>query len=138
MVSGLSGIVITTTCGHFQQNFHWDEKLEINNRYFLPPLKDTVLEQQCHLKRSIIVSATTAVRFADGHDVKSLALNLASVLLILVPFVAYFFSEILQTWAAVVAASFVVAVLLPPFGWRRPHPYSDDPSNYPYTIKKSD
>jgi hypothetical protein len=28
-------------------------------------------------------------------------------------------------------ASFTLAYVLPPMGWRRPHPYSDDPTNRP-------
>jgi hypothetical protein len=55
----------------------------------------------------------------------------------LLPFAAYYYSEHLQTAGAVVVGAFAIAVLIPPIGWRRPHPYSDDPSNYPYP-RKSD
>jgi hypothetical protein len=59
------------------------------------------------------------------------------MLLMLLPFAAYYYSEHLQTAGAVVVGAFAIAVLIPPIGWRRPHPYSDDPSNYPYP-RKSD
>ena len=73
--------------------------------------------------------------YSAGHDLKSLVLNLASTLLFLLPFVAYFYTEHLEMGAAVVGGSMVVSLLVPPIGWRRPHPYSDDPTNYPYPRK---
>lgn len=80
-------------------------------------------------------SAITNNYSPAGHDMKSLVLNLFSTLLFLLPFLAYFHSEQLQTGVIVVAASLVLALLVPPIGWRRPHPYSDDPSNLPYPRK---
>jgi hypothetical protein len=68
---------------------------------------------------------------------KSLALNLASILVFILPFVAYFYSEHLQTAILVVAGSMVLSFLVPPVGWRRPHPYSDDPNNVPYPRKSN-
>ena len=72
---------------------------------------------------------------AAGLDIKSLALNLASILLFLLPFPAYFYPEYIKEASAVVVGSLLVSVLMPPIGWRRPHPYSDDPTNYPYPRK---
>lgn len=73
--------------------------------------------------------------FSAGHDMKSLALNFFSTVLFILPFVAYFYTERLQEAIIVVAASLVIALLVPPIGWRRPHPYSDDPNNVPYPRK---
>mmetsp|Transcript_14393 Transcript_14393/g.34837 ORF Transcript_14393/g.34837 Transcript_14393/m.34837 type:complete len:81 (+) Transcript_14393:110-352(+) len=70
-----------------------------------------------------------------GHDIKSLALNFFSTVLFLLPFVAFFYSEHAQIAVAFVAGTFLIALVLPPFGWRRPHPYSDDPTNTPLTRK---
>ena len=70
-----------------------------------------------------------------GHDLKSLALNLASTLLILLPFAMYFYSEYNQASIGAVVGSLLLSLLVPPVGWRRPHPYSDDPSNTPYPRK---
>eukprot|EP00816_Leptocylindrus_hargravesii_P001146 CAMPEP_0196816952 /NCGR_PEP_ID=MMETSP1362-20130617/57796_1 /TAXON_ID=163516 /ORGANISM="Leptocylindrus danicus, Strain CCMP1856" /LENGTH=72 /DNA_ID=CAMNT_0042194447 /DNA_START=60 /DNA_END=278 /DNA_ORIENTATION=- len=66
-----------------------------------------------------------------GTDIKSLAINLASTLLFVLPFPAYFDTENLKKYAAGVGAAFLVAYVLPPVGWRRPHPYSDDATNVP-------
>jgi len=41
-------------------------------------------------------------------------------------------------FVAAVAATFAVAYLLPPAGWKRPHPYSDNPENRPRTSSKKD
>ncbi len=72
-----------------------------------------------------------------GHDVKSLVLNFASTMLFMLPIVAFLYSEYWQTATLVVAVSMFLALLVPPVGWRRPHPYSDDPDNVPYP-RKSD
>jgi hypothetical protein len=72
---------------------------------------------------------------AAGLDIKSLVLNLASTLLFVLPFIVYSYSEHTETAVAVVAGSMMVSLLVPPIGWRRPHPYSDDPKNYPYPRK---
>lgn len=72
---------------------------------------------------------------AAGHDMKSLALNFASIVLFFLPFVVFFYSEHAQIAAAFVAGCMVIALLVPPIGWRRPHPYSDDPNNTPYPRK---
>jgi hypothetical protein len=70
-----------------------------------------------------------------GHDVKSLAINLATTLLFFLPFAIWFYPEQNQLSVGVVVGSFMVCLLLPPIGWRRPHPLSDDPNNRPYPRK---
>jgi len=87
-----------------------------------------------------------------GTDAKSIAINLASLLLFVLPFALYYckveeerqqegeeettIKVLVKTngyYASigVVVAAFAVAVLLPPVGWKRPHPYSDMPANRP-------
>lgn len=68
---------------------------------------------------------------------KSLAINLASLLLFLLPFAAYFDQEHWQVYCGVVVASMLLALVVPPMGWMRPHPYSDIPSNKPYPRKEN-
>ena len=75
--------------------------------------------------------------FVGGHDMKSLALNFATTLLFFLPIAAYMYPEYAQPATLVVLVSLVLSLLVPPVGWRRPHPYSDDPSNVPYP-RKSD
>jgi uncharacterized membrane protein YqaE (UPF0057 family) len=72
-----------------------------------------------------------------GHDVKSLVLNLSSILLIFLPGAMYFYPTHRVEEMGVVLLSFVIAIFLPPFGWMRPHPYSDKPSNTPYLMTPS-
>jgi hypothetical protein len=77
----------------------------------------------------------TAGLLGSGIDIKSVLLNIACTLLLLLPFVAYFASQYVQEAMMAVVVSFAVAFLAPPWGWRRPHPYSDDPKNLPYPMK---
>jgi hypothetical protein len=72
-----------------------------------------------------------------GTDIKSLLINLASILLLILPVAAYLDRENAVKYAAVVGGSFLVAFVAPPLGWKRPHPYSDDPANLPYPRKKT-
>jgi len=71
-----------------------------------------------------------------GTDAKSILLNLSSLLVFLAPFVWYFFTEHMVPYAVGTFLCYAVAFLLPPTGWRRPHPYSDDPTNVPYGSKQ--
>ena len=71
-----------------------------------------------------------------GHDIKSLALNFASSLLILLPFAVYFYPEYLKEEIGVVCITFVGAYLAPPRGMLRPHPFSDYPENAPFRFNK--
>jgi hypothetical protein len=81
---------------------------------------------------------------AAGTDLKSVLLNLSSIGFILIPLVWYYFYRIhvVMAWPAKEAYSvavvllYVVAYLAPPTGWRRPHPYSDDPRNVPAGTKQ--
>lgn len=68
---------------------------------------------------------------AGMPDLKSLGLNIATTLLLLLPFALYFdrASDRSSIYVAVVVVTFILAVLIPPVGWWRPHPYSDFPSN---------
>jgi hypothetical protein len=83
------------------------------------------------------ISHRLSPSFVGGHDMKSLALNLATTLLFFLPIVAYFYSEHAQTATLVVVGSLMLSLLVPPIGWRRPHPYSDDPTNVPYPRKSA-
>ena len=67
----------------------------------------------------------------SGTDIKSLAINLATTLLFLLPFALYYSPENKSKSGIAVVGSFLLAYVLPPVGWRRPHPYSDDPRNVP-------
>lgn len=64
-------------------------------------------------------------------DLKSLGLNVATTLLILLPFALYFdrASERATIYVGFVVVTFILVLLIPPVGWWRPHPYSDFPSN---------
>jgi hypothetical protein len=67
----------------------------------------------------------------QGRDLKSLALNVSSSILIVLPILCYVDPDQMKKWCGIVAVSFVVTALIPPMGWKRPHPYSDDPKNKP-------
>ncbi len=72
-----------------------------------------------------------------GHDVKSLAINFATTLLFLLPFALYFDDgDKAKYYAGIVVAFLALAVVLPPFGWMRPHPYTDLPGNQPLLFRK--
>jgi hypothetical protein len=73
-----------------------------------------------------------------GHDLKSLLINLASLLLILLPIAAYLDTERIKIYAGIVAASMVLAYVASPVGWMRPHPYSDMPENRGAGARKVD
>mmetsp|Transcript_30644 Transcript_30644/g.34938 ORF Transcript_30644/g.34938 Transcript_30644/m.34938 type:complete len:102 (-) Transcript_30644:158-463(-) len=62
-------------------------------------------------------------------DLKSILINLSSLLLIVLPFAIYYDYERLKFHLGIVGSSFLIAVLIPPFGWMRPHPYSDMDGN---------
>ena len=64
-----------------------------------------------------------------GHDPKSLLLNLSTTLLFLSPFIWFFLEVPFTTVALAYAGSLAVAVLYPPVGWMRPHPWSDKDRN---------
>mmetsp|Transcript_27738 Transcript_27738/g.39002 ORF Transcript_27738/g.39002 Transcript_27738/m.39002 type:complete len:82 (+) Transcript_27738:173-418(+) len=70
-----------------------------------------------------------------GLDMKSIAINIFSILLFILPIVSYIYQENVRQFCAGVLGAFFIAFLLPPVGWKRPHPYSDMPDNYPYPRK---
>lgn len=84
----------------------------------------------------------------DGTDFKSVLLNISSIVFFIFPFVAFFVSQyngfsindknnIYGATIAATLAFYVLAYIAPPIGWRRPHPYSDDPTNVPFTFDKN-
>jgi hypothetical protein len=72
---------------------------------------------------------------AAGHDVKSLMLNFASCLLLILPLAMFFYPQFIKEEIGAVVVSMILALLAPPVGWMRPHPYSDKPGNRPYPRK---
>ncbi|KAL7513935.1 hypothetical protein ACHAXN_012556 [Cyclotella atomus] len=72
-------------------------------------------------------------QYHQGHDPKSLALNLATSLLFMLPFGLYVDGENIKMYIAVVAACLLLSLVVPPVGWMRPHPYTDKPGNEPWT-----
>jgi len=75
----------------------------------------------------------------DGtqHDAKSLLINLFSTLLFLLPFACYLDQPNTKYYCGGVVASVAIAYLVPPMGWKRPHPYSDMPDNTPFPRKNN-
>ena len=82
-----------------------------------------------------------------GTDIKSVLLNISSIVFFIFPFLAFAvakydgfsISDKNNMYGATIATTIVIYVLAyiaPPIGWRRPHPYSDDPTNVPYTFDK--
>jgi hypothetical protein len=49
----------------------------------------------------------------------------------------YFYPNYQKEELGIVVISFGIAILLPPFGWMRPHPYTDIPGNTPYRMMSS-
>eukprot|EP00536_Pseudo-nitzschia_multiseries_P014222 jgi/Psemu1/310735/fgenesh1_kg.673_\ len=70
--------------------------------------------------------------YHSGHDIKSLAINLATFLFFIVPFGLYLYPEYKNEQLIIVGIGFVVAFFVPPIGTLRPHPYSDIPGNRPF------
>ena len=66
---------------------------------------------------------------ANGTDIKSVMINIASILLFFLAFAVIFYREQTMLWIGIVAGVYAIAFLLPPVGWKRPHPYSDYPEN---------
>lgn len=79
-----------------------------------------------------------ARQYHQGHDIKSLAINLATTILFFLPFALYFGdSEQAKLYVAVLVGSMFLALIAPPFGWMRPHPYTDIPGNEPLQFRKN-
>ena len=71
-----------------------------------------------------------------GTDIKSLAINFASIMLLILPIVIYMDQTNAKKYVGAVIGFFILAFIAPPLGWKRPHPYSDDPANKPYSRKQ--
>jgi hypothetical protein len=81
------------------------------------------------------VSFVLPTYHTDGMDIKSLGINFASMMLFFLPMVIYVYRDLTKASIAATLASFAVAYLIPPVGWKRPHPYSDNPNNLPWPRK---
>mmetsp|Transcript_9909 Transcript_9909/g.14989 ORF Transcript_9909/g.14989 Transcript_9909/m.14989 type:complete len:83 (+) Transcript_9909:228-476(+) len=75
-------------------------------------------------------------QYHQGHDIKSLAINIATILLFLLPFALYFGDDH-KLYCGVVAIGLLISLVVPPVGWMRPHVYTDMPGNEPLTFRKS-
>ena len=75
------------------------------------------------------------VNDSAGLDLKSLAINFASCVLFVLPLAMYLYPEYMKEDIGAVALSMCLSLLVPPMGWKRPHPYSDMPDNRPYPRK---
>jgi hypothetical protein len=69
------------------------------------------------------------------YDAKSLLINLFSTLLFLLPFACYLDQLNTKYYCGGVLISVILAILAPPLGWKRPHPYTDQHGNTPYPSK---
>lgn len=68
-----------------------------------------------------------------GHDIKSLAINLFTFLLFMLPFALYLDGEKNgYNYVYVVAGTMALMYIIPPVGWLRPHVYSDFENNKPF------
>lgn len=77
-------------------------------------------------------------QYHQGHDVKSLVINLATGLLFFLPFALYFGEEEkARLYVGVVVAALLCSLIVPPIGWMRPHPYTDLPGNVPLRFRKN-
>jgi hypothetical protein len=81
------------------------------------------------------MTLTTTSTARTQHDTKSIAINVATTLLIFLPVPLYMYTDYYKELIGATLMSFVVCFTLPPLGWKRPHPYSDDPNNRPYPRK---
>ena len=86
------------------------------------------------LTTSLLVPTSISLIY-QGLDPKSIMINLATIFLFLLPFLAYFDRENGMKYCQYVAGSMVLAFLVPPIGWMRPHPYTDKPGNEPIGYK---
>jgi hypothetical protein len=66
-----------------------------------------------------------------GHDFKSIMINLASCILFVLPLAMFFFPQYIMEELGAVVMTMILALLVPPRGWKRPHPYSDMIHNRP-------
>lgn len=95
-----------------------------------------------------LVESHPSLSLSGGHDIKSIAILMASIVLLISPIVTYWsytnqassgLDDGLPRYYYTLGAPVIlllVAYMVPPIGWRRPHPYSDDPTNVPVTWGK--
>lgn len=74
-------------------------------------------------------------RITAGTDLKSVLLNISSILFFVFPFFWYARPALGYHGIGACIGFYFIAYMMPPIGWRRPHPYSDDPTNVPYGHK---
>ncbi|KAK1742730.1 hypothetical protein QTG54_006327 [Skeletonema marinoi] len=79
--------------------------------------------------------------YHQGHDIKSLVINLATALLFFLPFALYYDikeqqSENVTLYCGVVVGGLLLSLIVPPVGWMRPHPYTDMPGNVPLKFRR--
>ena len=73
----------------------------------------------------------TLITAENGTDPKSLLWNLATTVIFFAPVAVYFNKSSVTEATAACAVFYLLAFLYKPIGWKRPHPYSDDPRNRP-------
>lgn len=74
---------------------------------------------------------------SKGHDIKSLTLNLATLMFFIIPFVIYLNPpETTRKYLFAVAGILSIVFLIPPLGFYRPHPYTDWDGNTPFIARK--
>jgi hypothetical protein len=93
------------------------------------------------------ISFTSVLTHAAGTDIKSVLLNVSSISFFILPVIIYYLSKqqeadlpfsVTVGYSGTVAVAillYAVAYITPPMGWRRPHPYSDDPTNLPHNYR---
>lgn len=115
---------------------------EISNTLIAPISTHNSTMQPLYQFKTHNNTITITYHKTKGHDPKSLALNLATLLLFLLPFALYHDyatndSQNVQMYMMVVVGSLVFSLVVPPAGWMRPHPYTDMPGNEPLRFRKS-
>lgn len=55
--------------------------------------------------------------------------NITCIFVFILPLVAYWANSYLSYVGIASIVSYGIAYILPPIGWKRPHPYSDMPEN---------
>mmetsp|Transcript_8795 Transcript_8795/g.16599 ORF Transcript_8795/g.16599 Transcript_8795/m.16599 type:complete len:88 (-) Transcript_8795:168-431(-) len=81
-------------------------------------------------------AAVPKKKYHQGHDIKSILLNISTTFLFVSPFAIYFDRENTQRYLMVVVGALAIAFLTPPVGPYRPHPYSDWERNKPFTLRQ--
>mmetsp|Transcript_19742 Transcript_19742/g.24358 ORF Transcript_19742/g.24358 Transcript_19742/m.24358 type:complete len:80 (-) Transcript_19742:329-568(-) len=71
-------------------------------------------------------------KYHQGHDIKSILINIATAICFILPIAIYLNRESMQTYFMVAGGSLFLAMLAPPIGLYRPHPYSDWERNKPW------